>query len=326
VLKPKELIQFVIPVFNEIDCIHSLLERLLDVRATVTEFDVDFIFVDDGSLDGSLDALMEYADRHEFIKLIGLSKNFGHQAAVTAGLAYSIGDYVCIIDADLQDPPELVGDMYAVAKSQNADVVYGQRKIRKGETKFKRMTAYLFYRLLGSLCEVDIPLNTGDFRLISRRIYERLNAMPEKHRFIRGMVPWLGFKSVPLLYERDERVAGETKYPFKAMVRFACDAIFSFSIKPLRVATYCGAGICLVSVLGLMCIVWLKLFTESAVPGVTIILSAVIFIGGMQLIFFGILGEYIGRIFEQSKSRPLYVVRSTHNIKSDDNIDTRLNN
>lgn len=233
--------------------------------------------------------------------------------AVTAGLDYAIADYVVIIDADLQDAPELIEDMYKKAK-EGFDIVYGKRLQRKGETFFKKWTAKTFYKIIRKMCAVEIPSDTGDFRFINKDVLKALKQMREKHRFIRGMVPWVGFKSTPLFYLRDERYAGETKYPVKKMVKFALDAIFSFSNTPLRIATYFGFGIVGIGIIGALTILYLRLFTSLTIPGISAVILTIIIMSGFQIIMLGIIGEYIGRIFEESKNRPLYVVKETKNL------------
>ena len=231
-LSKKEKLDVVVPVYNEEECLDELVRRLILVKEKMNEVDMNLLFVNDGSRDGSILKLCSYAEKYSYIKVISFSRNFGHQAAVTAGLDQATGDYVAIIDADLQDPPELIEPMYTKAK-EGFDIVYGKRSSRKGETLFKKLSARYFYKFISTMCDVEIPEDTGDFRLISRRVLTAVRAMREKHRFLRGMIPWVGFKSIPLYYHRDERHAGETKYPLRKMIRFALDAIFSFSNTPL---------------------------------------------------------------------------------------------
>jgi glycosyltransferase involved in cell wall biosynthesis len=312
-LPKKESLEIVVPVYNEESCLDEMVGRLLRLREALPDTETRFIFVNDGSQDRSAEILNRYAESQAFIQVLHLSRNFGHQAAVTAGLDTADADYVAIIDADLQDPPELLAEMLARAR-QGFDVVYGKRQERKGESWAKKLTAKLFYRLLSGLCDIEIPADTGDFRLISRKLLVVLKQMREKHRFIRGMVPWAGFRSTPFLYDRDKRYAGETKYPLKKMVKFALDAIFSFSNVPLRFATYLGLGIVGLGVLGGIIILYLRLFTTLSVPGISAVILTVIIMGGFQIIMLGIIGEYIGRIFEESKKRPLYVIADRRNI------------
>jgi len=306
---PKESLAIVIPIFNEEECIVELVRRLLVLKEKLKQVDMLCVFVNDGSADNSFALLSGYASEYDFFKVINLSKNFGHQLAITAGLDYIETDYVAIIDADLQDPPELIEKMYEKAK-EGYDFVYAKRNKRKGESLFKLATARCFYWLINKLCDIDIPSNTGDFRLIRRSILNQLKQMREKHRFIRGMVPWVGFKSASVHYDREKRFAGDTKYPFIKMFRFALDAIFSFSTIPLRLATYLGFLVAFGGVIGISLILVLLWFYDNYLPGVSSTLFSILLIGGIQLIMIGILGEYIGRIYEEIKGRPLYVVDS----------------
>lgn len=312
-LQEKERLEIIVPIYNEESCIDELLRRLMALKQKVDYLDVGFIFVNDGSKDKSLEILHGYADRYDFVKVIDFSRNFGHQMAVTAGLDYADADYIAIIDADLQDPPELIEDMYKKAK-EGYDVVYGKRSARKGETFFKKITAKMFYRFISKMCDTEIPADAGDFRLINRRVSEAIKQMRERHRFIRGMVPWVGFKSTPILYERDERYAGETKYPLRKMVKFALDAIFSFSNTPLRISIYAGLGIVGFGIVGALLILYLRLFTTFTVPGISAVIMTIIIMSGFQIIMLGIIGEYVGRIFEENKKRPLYIVSQIKNL------------
>jgi len=311
-LQEKERLEIVVPVYNEESCIDELLRKLMDLKQKIDYLDTSFTFINDGSRDRSLEILHSYADKYNFIKVIDFSRNFGHQMAITAGLDYADADYVVIIDADLQDPPELIEDMYKKAK-EGFDVVYGKRSSRKGETFFKKFTANMFYRFISKMCDIDIPADTGDFRLINKHVLETVKQMRERHRFIRGMVPWVGFKSVPILYTRDERHAGKTKYPLRKMVKFALDAIFSFSNTPLRIAIYAGLGIVGFGIMGALLILYLRLFTTYTVPGISAVIITIIIMSGFQIIMLGIIGEYVGRIFEENKRRPLYIVSKTKN-------------
>lgn len=309
VLKMTTTIDCVIPCFNEEAALPALFARLTQLRKVRAEdVQLNYIFIDDGSSDGTFKILQNFAAEENNVTVIRLSRNFGHQIAVTAGIDASDSDYVAILDADLQDPPELIIEM--LNKAENGfDVVYGKRIRRKEETVFKLLTAKLFYRFISFLCDTEIPLDTGDFRLISRRVADAFKAMPEKRRFVRGMIPWLGFPSAPLEYVREPRVAGETKYPLLKMVGFAIDASLSFSAKPIYLVTWIGALLTLAGFLWLSQIVYLKLFTITVVPGFTSVLAFISAFGGMQIFLTGIIGAYVARIFEESKSRPLYVVR-----------------
>lgn len=304
----KKSVDVVIPFYNEEECIPELFNRLQILYSQIeSSYNTRFIFVNDGSSDQSLVHLLRLTQTYPQYVIIDLSRNFGHQKALTAGLDYAKADFVACIDADLQDPPELIADMLKVCES-GYDVVYGQRKKREGETWFKLITAKWFYALFNRLCEVDIPRDTGDFRVISKKVLKCLQSMRERHRFIRGLVPWCGFKSTALPYHRDPRYSGETKYPFRKMVRFALDAIFSFSWTPLKIMRYLGLGVTVVGLLGGIWVLYLKLFSQTILPGITVILLSVIILGGVQILSLGVLGEYIGRIFEESKGRPLYII------------------
>lgn len=307
-------ITVVVPVFNEQESIAETISRLIRIREICRdEVDFDFIFVDDGSSDASLMKLRVASSQHSFIRVLALSRNFGHQIAITAGIDYSDGDYVAVIDADLQDPPELIVDMYRRAK-EGFDVVYGKRRSRAGETVFKKVTAAVFYRLVRYMCEIDIPSDTGDFRIMSRRAVEAFNTMRERHRFVRGMVPWMGFKHVALEYERAERFAGVTKYPLKKMIAFAVNAILSFTSKPLTLAIRAGLFTILAGMAGGAYMLYLKLFTTVVVPGLTAILLTIVIFGGIQILLIGVVGEYVARIFEEVKGRPLYLVGEKINV------------
>ena len=299
------VIDVLIPVHNEESCLPELLRRLSDVKESMaTKANLQCIFIDDGSKDQSDAIIRRYASDHHWVKLVSLSRNFGHQKAVTAGLDYSTGDYAVLIDADLQDPPELIPAMYAKAK-EGFEVVFGQRILRRGETVFKRLTAKAFYLVINRMCKVNIPLDTGDFRLVNKKVVAALHAMKEEHRFLRGMVPWTGFRSVAFPYERDARFAGETKYPFKKMLLFSLDAIFSFSNYPIRFITLMGLLCVFAGILGAAFIAFLRLFAEVYVSGVPAIILTIVIMSGMQILMLGITGEYVGRIDEEVKRRPL---------------------
>lgn len=312
-LREKQLLSIVVPVFNEEESITETVRRLLDLRSNLDqEVDVEFMFVDDGSKDKSLSLLYQEAKKNECVKIISFSRNFGHQIAITAGIDMAQGDFVAVIDADLQDPPELIADMYRVALT-GVDVVYGKRRSRAGESLFKKFTAAVFYRLLNYMCETDIPTDTGDFRLMSRKVVDAFKLMHERHRFVRGMVPWLGFRSLALEYDRAERFAGETKYPLNKMMAFATNAILSFSSKPLTLAIRLGLFTILMGVVGGLYMLYLKLFTSIPIPGLTAILLSVVFFSGIQILLIGVIGEYIARIFDEIKGRPLYLISESIN-------------
>jgi dolichol-phosphate mannosyltransferase len=295
------------PCYNERESVIELCRRLTEIcRAQVGE-SYEIVLVDDGSTDSTRAIITTCCEADPHIVGVFLSRNHGHQLALSAGLHVCRGDRILIIDADLQDPPELLGDMMKLMTDEKADVVYGQRCQRRGETMFKRLSAHVFYRLLNSLVDVKIPVDTGDFRLMSRRALDELNRMPEQHRFIRGMVSWIGFRQVPISYERQERFAGETKYPLRKMLRFAVDAISGFSIVPLRLATYLGF-IC--SALGLFFLGYTaySYFSGIAIQGWTTLMTVVLILGSGQLFVLGLIGEYLGRLYMQSKNRPMFII------------------
>lgn len=302
------LLSIVVPCYNEELVIEETAKRLLETCGLLPDsLDYEIILVNDGSKDKTQSLGASLADNNPHVKLVNFSRNFGHQLAVTAGIDYAKGDAVVLIDADLQDPPHVILEM--VEKWQEGyDVVYGQRTLRKGETSFKRYSAKAFYRILNRYSSVPIPLDTGDFRLMSRKVVDVLKNMPESDRFIRGMVSWAGFKQMALPYERAERFAGETKYPLRKMLRFATDGLLSFSTTPLQIATAIGLICAALALLGIVLVIGLRLFTDVWVEGWTAIMVTLLFLGGVQLISIGILGEYIGRIYVQSKMRPNYVV------------------
>lgn len=304
----KPLISLVIPCYNEEEVIQATLAELTQFMATQPAYAFEVILVDDGSRDTTLSLLKHAAKRDSRLRILAFARNFGHQLAVTAGIDAAQGDAVVLIDADLQDPPDVVAGMIQKWQ-QGYDVVYGTRRTREGESPFKLATARLFYRLLNKLSEVPIPLDTGDFRLMSRPVVNVLKSMPEHHRFIRGMVAWVGFKQIALPYDRKRRAAGTSKYPLVKMLRFAKDGILSFSSKPLQVATTMGMAASFVALLGILYALALRIFTNTWVEGWTALMIAVLFMGGVQLLCLGVIGEYIGRMYEQSKGRPLYVVR-----------------
>jgi polyisoprenyl-phosphate glycosyltransferase len=302
-------VSIVIPCFNEEGNLRETHRRVTQtVSEAIAEYEI--VYVDDGSKDATPEMLRQLQSNDPHVRVVYLSRNFGHQFAVTAGLAHARGDAVVIMDADLQDPPEVVQEM--IAKwDEGYDVVYGVRTDREGETRFKLLTASLFYRLIRWLSDTEIPLDTGDFRLLDRKVVDAIVAMPERDRFVRGMVSWTGFRQIGVPYRRAARFAGETKYPLTKMVRFAVDGILSFSSKPLRLSTFMGflsAGLALVVILYALV---MRLFTQRWVAGWTALIIAILFLGGAQLISLGIIGEYIGRLYGEAKRRPLYLVRET---------------
>lgn len=303
----RQLLSMVVPCFNEEEVIAETVKQLREFAATLGDLDVELIFIDDGSRDKTRQLLKSFAASDSRIRVIGFARNFGHQIAVTAGVDASNGDAVVIIDADLQDPPAVVHQMIEKWR-EGYDVVYGMRSERAGESMFKLSTARAFYRVLNFLSDVEIPMDTGDFRLISRSVVDALRAMPERDRFVRGMVSWVGFKQIALSYKRAERFAGATKYPLRKMLRFATDGIMSFSTKPLQLSAAMGMISATLALLGIVYAIFLRLFTDTWVEGWTALMIAVLFIGGVELIAVGILGQYIGRIYYEIKSRPLYIV------------------
>lgn len=298
----------VVPCYNEADGIGELHRRVSAACRAEVGPDYELILVDDGSRDETWTRIAALVRADPAVTGVRLSRNHGHQLALTAGLHVCRGERILIIDADLQDPPELLGTMMA-RMDAGADVVYGTRTARDGETWFKKGTAALFYRLLDRLVDIEIPKDTGDFRLMSRRALEVLNAMPEQHRFIRGMVSWIGLKQEPLPYDRQARVTGTTKYPLSKMVRFAVDAITSFSIKPLRAASYIGFffALCAVAALAYALFSWAR---HETVPGWTSVMVVTLVLGSTQLLILGVLGEYLGRLYMETKHRPLFIVES----------------
>jgi len=295
----------VVPAYNEEASIVALYERLVACLTPVVA-GLEILFVDDGSVDATWARIAELAARDPRVRGLRFARNFGHQAALTAGVDAVRGRAVAIIDADLQDPPEVIVEMVERWR-EGYEVVYGQRQEREGETAFKRATAALFYRLLRRITSVDIPVDTGDFRLMGPRAVAAFRALPERNRFIRGLVSWIGFPQVAVRYRRHARHAGETKYPLKKMLRFALDGITSFSFLPLRLATWLGFAVSLLAFLYIAVVVLLKLLHVSWL-GYTSIMASILFIGGVQLIMIGILGEYLARVFDEVKRRPLYLV------------------
>ncbi|MCY7485300.1 glycosyltransferase family 2 protein [Paenibacillus alvei] len=308
-------ISVVVPMYFEEQVVHECYKRLSKVL-NETKYDYEIIFVNDGSEDNTLELLSALAKDDQRVRVLDFSRNFGHQIAVTAGINHSSGDAVVVIDADLQDPPELINEMIKKWE-EGYDVIYAKRRKRDGESKFKLITAKMFYRVLDNLTSIRIPVDTGDFRLMDRKVVEVLNAMDEKNRFIRGMVSWLGFKQIPIEFDRKERFAGETKYPLKKMIKFALDGIISFSTKPLKYAAYLGFFSVLISILIIAYTLVMKIAgSESVVSGWASIMILVSFLGGVQLLSISILGEYIGRIYEESKNRPLYIVKEKINFNN----------
>jgi glycosyltransferase involved in cell wall biosynthesis len=300
----------VIPVYNEEEVIHETYRRLKQVMSRTGEA-YELLFVNDGSRDRSPRLLQEYSEIDDTVKLIDFSRNFGHQIAITAGMDYAGGDAVIVIDADLQDPPELIPRMIEKWK-EGFEVVYAQRVKRKGESWFKKWSASAFYWLLRASTEISIPVDTGDFRLMDRKVCEELKKLPENNRFVRGLVSWVGFRQTALEYERDERLAGETKYPLKRMIKLCLDGITSFSYKPLKISGYVGMLLSASGFLYLLYVLYLAIFTEETNKGWPSLIAIMLIFNGFVLIMLGVLGEYVGRIYDETKGRPLYIVRECH--------------
>ena len=301
------LISVVVPCYNEEQVIVETNRQLVATLAGLDGFEFEIIYVDDGSRDTTVDLLRAIQNADQRARVVRLSRNFGHQLAVSAGLEHAAGDAVVIIDADLQDPPEVIPEMVARWRD-GYHVVYGMRTDRAGETAFKLWTAKLFYRFINRLSKVQLPLDVGDFRLLDRRVVDVLLSMPERDRFLRGMVSWIGFRQVAVMYRRAERHAGESKYPLFKMLQFAADGVISFSLTPLRLALWVGFLSIGLAFAGILYALIIRLYTNDWVRGWTSIFTAVLFIGGAQLVTLGIIGEYIGRIYAEVKRRPLYVV------------------
>ncbi len=306
----------VIPVFNEEEVLPVTYGRLTEVMERLS-VPYELIFVDDGSEDRSPKILDDFAERDSRVRVIHFSRNFGHQAAITAGMDYARGEAIVVIDADLQDPPEVIPKM--IAKWQEGyEVVYGKRVVREGEPFFKRLTASLFYRFLRKMTDIDIPLDTGDFRLVDRKVAEVMRLLREKNRFVRGLVSWVGFRQTPLEYVRHKRFAGTTKYPLRKMLKLAWDGITSFSNKPLKVSAYLGFVLSLASFVYLLYIVIAKFLGKSTVPGWASIMVINLFFNGVILILLGVMGEYVGRVYDEAKNRPLYIVSRARGFENSD--------
>lgn len=310
--RPRPTLSLVLPIYNEEAVIPELHRRLQGFLAELG-LDAEVLFVNDGSRDRSLELLRALAADEPRYRILSFARNFGHQTAITAGVDYARGEAVVLMDADLQDPPEVVLEMVKKWR-EGFDVVYGRRGKRAGETFFKVLTARWFYRIFASMIPIDVPLDTGDFRLMSRRVVVALRELRETHRFVRGIVAWLGFKQVDVTYDRPGRFAGETKYPMRKMLRFALDGITSFSVVPLRFSTYLGVLMSLASGGVVLWALLAKYAFHTTVPGWTAIVVIIAIFASVQLLMIGILGEYIGRIYEEVKRRPLYIVADTVNL------------
>jgi glycosyltransferase involved in cell wall biosynthesis len=306
-------LSIVVPMYNEEGNVAPLLDRIYGITKRlpgVTSYEI--VLVNDGSDDGTAARIREEMQRRSHLVLVDLSRNFGHQLAATAGIEIAQGDAVVLMDGDLQDPPELI-EAFLAKWREGYDVVYAMRRTRKGESAFKLLTAQAFYRVIRRLTKVSIPVDTGDFRLMSRRVVEALRRSPERHRFLRGLVSWVGFKQIGIEYDRDERFSGKTKYPLPKMIRFAIDGITSFSDIPLRFASWFGFFVSAVAFIYALIVIGFKLFSlkpPGYTPGWASTIVAVLFLGGVQLMSLGILGEYLGRVYDEVKGRPLYLISS----------------
>lgn len=309
----KQLHSLVFPVYNEEGNLEELYEKTTSIINCLSEYEFEMIFVNDGSFDRTLEMLKEYAARDNRIKIISFSRNFGHQTAITAGIDASQGLTAIILDSDLQDPPSLIPKMLDKWK-EGYNVVYAKRLRRKGESFFKLISAKIFYRILFLVTRINIPLDTGDFRLIDRYVIDCLRQLPERNRYIRGLVTWIGFRQIGIEYERDQRHWGKTKYPFGKMMKLALDGIFSFSILPLKLASYFGFTMAFFALIYILYIFYIKFFAKGLVQGWTSTVILISLFGGIQLICLGIIGEYIARIFDESKKRPLYIIEEAINL------------
>lgn len=308
-------ISVVVPMYYEEEVALECYKRLESVLSNLENYENEIIFVNDGSKDRTLEILSNIASENKNVKVISFARNFGHQAAVTAGLKYVTGDAILIIDADLQDPPELLPEMLKLWENGN-EVIYGQRKTREGESAFKLFTAKMFYQTLNALSDVEIPKNTGDFRLVDRKVVDTINSLPEHNKFLRGLFSWVGYKQYAFGYERKERFAGKTKYPLKKMLKLAADGIIGFSTKPLKILG--GLGIISIIISFIILIYSILSFAfewNNLAPGWTSIMVSITFFAGVQLLSIWVLSEYIGRIYDETKNRPQYVIDKTINIK-----------
>jgi len=299
----------VVPLYNEEEVIDECYKRLTEtMKDAGGEYEI--VFVNDGSRDRTMEIIREFATMDDKIKIISFSRNFGHQTAITAGMNYASGKAVIVMDADLQDPPHVILDMIAKWK-EGYDVVYGKRIKRLGETAFKKITAKVFYRVLNALTDVAIPNDSGDFRLLDKKVIDVLKTLPERNRYVRGLIGWVGFKQTAVEYIREERFAGETKYPLRKMIKFAADALTSFSDKPLKISMFLGVFISIIGFIYLVVVLYMALFTEKTVAGWASLAVMLLFFNGIILIILGTIGQYISRIYDETKARPLYIVGET---------------
>ena len=308
-------VSVIVPMYYEEEVVNECYKRIKNVLTTLENYEHEIIFVDDGSKDKTLELLEETSSDDENVKVISFSRNFGHQAAVTAGLKYVSGDVVLIIDSDMQDPPELLVDMIKLWEDGN-EVIYAKRKVRKGESKFKLFTAKMFYEILNGLSDVEIPKDTGDFRLVDKSVVDIINSMPEHNKFLRGLFSWVGFKQKAIEYERQERFAGKTKYPLKEMLKLAADGIISFSTKPLKLIGGIGIVSIFISFVILIYAILSYIFEwNDLTAGWTSLMVAITFFSGVQLVSIWMISEYIARIYDDTKNRPEYIIRKTINIE-----------
>ena len=308
-------VSVVIPMYYEEEVANECYNRIKNVMSKLNNYSYEIIFINDGSKDKTLEILTDISNTDKNVKIISFSRNFGHQAAVTAGIKYVSGDVVLIIDADLQDPPELLPEMLKLWESGN-EVIYGKRKCRKGESKFKLLTAKIFYNTLNALSDVDIPKDTGDFRLVDKKVIDVINTLPEHNKFLRGLFSWVGFEQYAFEYERQERFAGKTKYPLKKMLKLAADGIISFSTKPLKLLGGLGLLSILISFIILIYAVLSFTFSwNNITAGWTSIMVAITFFAGVQLLSIWMISEYIGRIYDETKQRPQYIIDKTINVE-----------
>ncbi|NUC15821.1 glycosyltransferase family 2 protein [Bacillus mycoides] len=314
----EKLISVVVPMYFEEEVAQECYNRLKSVMLQ-NNINYEFVFVNDGSTDRTMEILSEIAANDYRTKVVNFARNFGHQIAVTAGIAAAKGDAIVIIDADLQDPPEVIPELIAKWE-EGYEVVYAKRKQRKGETWFKLLTAKYFYKALNYMSDIDIPKDTGDFRIIDRKVADVFNQMTERNRFIRGMMSWVGFRQTYVEYERDERFAGETKYPLKKMIKFASDGIIAFSTKPLRIVMSLGLLSVLISIIVLLYTITVKIIGNDTQTGWASIMVAITFFSGIQLLGLGIVGQYIARIYDESKNRPIYIVKETINVAQENTL------
>ncbi|EMJ53936.1 glycosyltransferase, group 2 family protein [Leptospira interrogans serovar Valbuzzi str. Duyster] len=315
------LLSVVIPIYNEEKTIPELTKRLgvlknlLSFKHSFRKEDLEILFVNDGSRDESFRVLKKFCSQTEGYRLVNLSRNYGHQTAITAGIDTALGISVVVMDGDLQDPPEFVCDLYSKLL-EGYDVVYAKRKKRQGESWFKLLTAHVFYRILKGITRFDIPIDTGDFRIMSRRVTDVLCSMREQHRYIRGLISWIGFKQTGLEYEREERFEGSTKFSVAKMLKFALDGITSFSSAPLKLSSYLGFFTAFCGAIYALYVIYLKIFTSETITGWSSMMIVVLILGGIQLLALGMIGEYLSRVNDESKNRPLYVIENVYSTDS----------